>query len=238
MKTTIRVLIAEDSVFIQKILVKILTSDPAIQVVGVAGNGKMAVDMTRALAARRHHHGHPHAGHGWVPGHPYHHVRDADAHPGDQLSPRSTTKTCASPSAPYSRGRSNIMEKPRGHLSADYLDVGREIVRKLKLIADIKVFPPHRSGARRPLLPIHLPSSSSRYPRRGHPAPRPAGLDGPLPRADRLGRICRLPFSLPCTSPPASGAAASTGSTATPDGHQDGRRLRGRCARSGILCTR
>lgn len=45
----IRVLVAEDSVTARELLVSILSSDPAIEVVGEARNGVEAVEMTRSL---------------------------------------------------------------------------------------------------------------------------------------------------------------------------------------------
>jgi len=49
MARPIRVLIVEDSLFIQKILARIIESDPELQVVGVARNGRQGVEMARKL---------------------------------------------------------------------------------------------------------------------------------------------------------------------------------------------
>ncbi|GAA2147461.1 response regulator transcription factor [Actinomadura napierensis] len=46
---TIRVLIADDQVMIRDGLAALLSSDPQIEVIGQAGNGREAVDMARAL---------------------------------------------------------------------------------------------------------------------------------------------------------------------------------------------
>ncbi|MFC6883130.1 MULTISPECIES: response regulator [Actinomadura] len=46
---TIRVLIADDQVMIRDGLAALLSSDPEIEVVGQAGNGREAVDLARAL---------------------------------------------------------------------------------------------------------------------------------------------------------------------------------------------
>ncbi|WP_030173865.1 response regulator [Spirillospora albida] len=46
---TIRVLIADDQVMIRDGLAALLSSDPGIEVIGQAGNGREAVDMARAL---------------------------------------------------------------------------------------------------------------------------------------------------------------------------------------------
>ncbi|TYB39333.1 response regulator [Actinomadura chibensis] len=46
---TIRVLIADDQVMIRDGLAALLSSDPGIEVVGQAGNGREAVEMARAL---------------------------------------------------------------------------------------------------------------------------------------------------------------------------------------------
>ena len=47
--TIIRVLVAEDSLTIRKHLVEILSADPAIQVVGEAGDGKQAIELCQRL---------------------------------------------------------------------------------------------------------------------------------------------------------------------------------------------
>ena len=49
----IRVVIAEDSIFTQKLLVKILETDPEIEVVGIAKNGVEAVELVGKLRRTR-----------------------------------------------------------------------------------------------------------------------------------------------------------------------------------------
>ena len=48
-KRKIRILVVDDSIFIQKLLVVILESDPDLVVVGVAKNGRQAVEMVATL---------------------------------------------------------------------------------------------------------------------------------------------------------------------------------------------
>jgi two-component system chemotaxis response regulator CheB len=48
-KRPIRVLVAEDSAVVARVLVDVLSSDPDIDVVGVARDGAEAIEMTRSL---------------------------------------------------------------------------------------------------------------------------------------------------------------------------------------------
>ncbi len=134
----INVLVAEDSIFIQKILVKILSDDPDIKVVGVAKNGKMAVDMARNLkpdvitmdirmpvmdgfqATRL--------------------IMAQNPRPILVISSSVNDEDLKISFNAIQAGALDIMEKPRGHLAADYYEIGQTIVKKIKLIADIKVF--------------------------------------------------------------------------------------------------
>ncbi|HTA89383.1 MAG TPA: response regulator, partial [Polyangiaceae bacterium] len=47
--TKIRALVVEDSLTVRRRLVEVLSSDPAIEVVGEAENGQQAIEMCRAL---------------------------------------------------------------------------------------------------------------------------------------------------------------------------------------------
>jgi two-component system chemotaxis response regulator CheB len=47
--TTLRVLVVEDSFTVRKRLCEVLASDPELEVVGEAGNGKLAIELCRAL---------------------------------------------------------------------------------------------------------------------------------------------------------------------------------------------
>jgi two-component system chemotaxis response regulator CheB len=138
MTKTKRVLIAEDSIFIQKVLVKIMEADPELQVVGVAKDGKAAVEMTRIL-------------------HPDVITMDIrmpvmDGFQATRLimteNPTPILVVSSSVHAEDLRisfnaiqaGALDIMEKPRGNLAGDYYHLGQEIIRKVKLIAGIRVF--------------------------------------------------------------------------------------------------
>ncbi len=133
-----RVLIAEDSVFIQRVLVKIMEGDPELQVVGVAKDGKTAVEMARLLR-------------------PDVITMDIrmpvmDGFQATRLimteNPTPILVVSSSVHAEDLRisfnaiqaGALDIMEKPRGNLAGDYYHLGQEIIRRVKLIAGIRVF--------------------------------------------------------------------------------------------------
>ncbi len=133
-----RVLIAEDSAFIQRVLVKIMEGDPELQVVGVAKDGKTAVEMARLLR-------------------PDVITMDIrmpvmDGFQATRLimteNPTPILVVSSSVHAEDLRisfnaiqaGALDIMEKPRGNLAGDYYHLGQEIIRKVKLIAGIRVF--------------------------------------------------------------------------------------------------
>ena len=48
----IRVVVVDDSAFVQVVIAKTLQADPSIKVVGRAGNGKEAVEMVLPLSYR------------------------------------------------------------------------------------------------------------------------------------------------------------------------------------------
>ena len=58
----IRVMVVDDSVVVRKIVTDVLSSDPDIEVVGTAVNGRIAVGQARAAQARPGHDGHRDAG--------------------------------------------------------------------------------------------------------------------------------------------------------------------------------
>lgn len=152
MKKVKRVLIAEDSIFIQKILIRILNEDPELEVVGVAKNGKMAVEMARNLkpdvitmdirmpvmdgfqATRI--------------------IMSETPTPILVVSSSVNTEDLKISFNAIQAGALDIMEKPRGHLSGDYYEVGQEIIKKIKLISGIKVFR-HLSPAQQKPQPIN-----------------------------------------------------------------------------------
>jgi two-component system chemotaxis response regulator CheB len=47
--TKLRVLVVEDSITVRKRLCEVLAQDPELEVVGEAGNGKLAIDLCRTL---------------------------------------------------------------------------------------------------------------------------------------------------------------------------------------------
>ena len=138
MEKKIRVLVAEDSTLVQRILTKIFDNDPLLEVVGVAKNGKIAVDMARRLKPDvitmdiR------------MP------VMDGFQATRIIMSEIPTPILVVSSSVrdddlkisfnAIQAGALDIMEKPRGNLAREYYEVSEEIIKKIKLIADIKVF--------------------------------------------------------------------------------------------------
>ncbi|MFC1657673.1 chemotaxis-specific protein-glutamate methyltransferase CheB [Candidatus Moduliflexota bacterium] len=134
----IRVLIAEDSIFTQKLLVKILETDPAIEVIGVAKNGRDAVDLVRELR----------------PDLVTMDIRMPvmDGFRATQLimseNPTPILVISSSVSGEdlkisfnaIQAGALDIVEKPQGSLQSDYREIGGEIIRRVKMISEIKVF--------------------------------------------------------------------------------------------------
>ena len=134
----ITVVIAEDSIFTQKLLVRILESDPDIEVVGVAKNGREAVEMVRDLKPD---------------------IVTMDIRmpvmDGFQATQRIMTETptpilviSSSVSSDdlkisfnaIQAGALEIIEKPQGSLQSDYREIGSDIIRRVKMISEIKVF--------------------------------------------------------------------------------------------------
>jgi two-component system chemotaxis response regulator CheB len=134
----IRAVVAEDSIFTQKLLVKILESDPGIEVVGVARNGREAVELVGRLK-------------------PSIVTMDIRMPVMDGFQATQVIMSeCPTPILVISSsvsgedlkisfnaiqaGALDIVEKPRGSLQSDYQEIGAEIVKRVKLIADIRVF--------------------------------------------------------------------------------------------------
>jgi len=69
-------------------------------------------------------------------------------------------------------GALDIMEKPRGHLSGDYREMGLDLIRRIKLIAEIRVF---RRLARRPTPGEEVTVPAARTAGGGWPSGRPPG---------------------------------------------------------------
>ncbi len=134
----IRVVIAEDSIFTQKLLERILQSDPGIEVVGVAKNGREAVRLVKELK-------------------PDIVTMDIRMPVMDGFQATQIIMSeCPTPilviSASVSgsdlkisfnaiqAGALDIIEKPLGSLQSDYQQIGGEIIRRVKMISEIKVF--------------------------------------------------------------------------------------------------
>jgi two-component system chemotaxis response regulator CheB len=156
----IRVLVAEDSLFARSILVKILETDPAIKVVGVARNGKEAVDLVRALR----------------PDLVTMDIRMPvmDGFQATQLimaeNPTPILVISASVGSEdlkisfnaIQAGALDIIEKPRGNLQSGYERLGAEIVHRVHLVSEIKVFRHLTPRLRKPLAwtPAALPAGA------------------------------------------------------------------------------
>lgn len=135
---SIRVVVAEDSVFTRKLLVKILETDSQIKVVGVAKNGQEAVELARRLRPDvitmdiR------------MP------VMDGFQATQVIMSENPTPILVISSSISSEElkisfnaiqaGALDIIEKPRGNLQSDYRIIGAEIIRRVKIVSEIRVF--------------------------------------------------------------------------------------------------
>jgi two-component system chemotaxis response regulator CheB len=137
-KKKIRILVVDDSIFIQKLLVAILESDPELAVVGVAKNGREAVEMVGSL-------------------NPDLVTMDIrmpvmDGFEATQTIMAENPKPILVISSSVSSrdmnvsfnaikaGALDIIEKPQGSLRSDYREVGAEIIRRVKMLSEIKVF--------------------------------------------------------------------------------------------------
>jgi len=134
----IRVVVAEDSIFTQKLLVKILESDPGIEVVGIAKNGAEAVELVRKLqpdivtmdirmpvmngfqATQR--------------------IMSETPTPILVISSSVSSDDLKISFNAIQAGALEIIEKPQGSLQSDYREIGADIVRRVKMISEIKVF--------------------------------------------------------------------------------------------------
>jgi two-component system chemotaxis response regulator CheB len=137
-KRNIRILVVDDSIFIQKLLVAILESDPELAVVGVAKNGRQAVEMVATL-------------------NPDLVTMDIrmpvmDGFEATQTIMAENPKPILVISSSVSSrdmnvsfnaikaGALDIIEKPQGSLRSDYREIGAEIVKRVKMLSEIKVF--------------------------------------------------------------------------------------------------
>lgn len=134
----IRVLVAEDSLFARSVLVKILEADPQLRVVGVARNGQEAVELAQSLrpdvitmdirmpimdgfqATQI--------------------IMAENPTPILVISASVTSEDLKISFNAIQAGALDIIEKPRGNLQSNYEKLGTEIVRRVKMVAEIKVF--------------------------------------------------------------------------------------------------
>jgi two-component system chemotaxis response regulator CheB len=143
------VLVAEDSLFARSVLVKILEADAGIKVVGVARNGREAVDLVRQLRPD---------------------VVTMDIRMPVMDGFEATQMIMAENPTPIlvisasvgsedlkisfnaiQAGALDIIEKPRGNLQSGYERLGAEIVRRVRMVAEIRVFRHISPRLQRPL---------------------------------------------------------------------------------------
>jgi two-component system chemotaxis response regulator CheB len=130
--------VAEDSLFARSLIVKILETDPRIKVVGMARNGKEAVELVRSLrpdvvtmdirmpvmdgfqATQI--------------------IMAENPTPILVISASVTSEDLKISFNAIQAGALDIIEKPRGNLQSGYERLGAEIVRRVHMVAEIRVF--------------------------------------------------------------------------------------------------
>ncbi len=134
----VRILIAEDSLTVTMILQKIFATDESCQVIGTARNGKEAVDKVKLLR-------------------PDIVTMDIRMPVMDGFeATKQIMLCCPTPilviSASVGKddmdvafnairaGALDIVEKPKGNLAMDYEYIGRDLIKKVKMLAGVKVF--------------------------------------------------------------------------------------------------
>lgn len=163
MTPRIRVLVVEDSPTVRANLVSVLASDPAIEVIGEAGDGKQAIEMCRALRP--------------------------DVVTMDMMLPEMTGLAateyimayCPTPilivSSSVNRGELfktyealkagalDVLEKPSGYEAPGVWE--RTFISNVKLISRVRVIthPRARLSPTRPMRPVHMPQPAGEVPR-------------------------------------------------------------------------
>ncbi len=208
----IKILIAEDSPTVTMILQKIFATDDECQVIGTATNGKEAVEKARVLrpdivtmdirmpimdgfeATKQIMRHHP------TP------ILVISASVGkDDLNITFNA---------IRAGALDIVEKPKGNLAMDYEYIGKDLIKKVKILSGVKVFH-HMSGAltRTPVEKANEPKATSGV----HRSPRPT--TGKHPVSGKTGKddysqyykMAKGKHALPAQPIEAVAIASSTG---------------------------
>lgn len=182
----IRVLIVEDSPIVSELLRGILRSDPEIEVVGWARNGREGLAMCRRLAPD---------------------VVTMDIrmpHLDGLEATRAIMVECPTPILVISSnlreeevdicfdairaGAMDVVEKPRGTFSHDYVEIARDIIGRVKLISKVRPIRRHRKHREVPSTERLVPGS---VPSAGRVVAVAASTGGPAALSMILGRLPR-----------------------------------------------
>jgi two-component system chemotaxis response regulator CheB len=181
----IRVLIAEDSAFVAEVLAGVLGSDPEIVVVGRARNGEEAVELARRLR--------PDVITMDVRMPVLDGIGATEAIMAEVPTPILIVSAAVDEKGTETAfeairaGAMDVVEKPRGAFSRDYLAMGAELLRRLKLVSRVR--PVRRPARRRKpgAPPMDLPGPSGR----GRIVAVAASTGGPAAFSYILGQLPR-----------------------------------------------
>lgn len=163
-KDKVKVVIVDDSLVAREMLAQILASDPSIEVVGQAKDGKEAVEMVARLRPD---------------------LVTMDIHMPSMDGLKATEEIMAYTPTPilvvsssvYGEGMGRafdalnlgaleVIKKPEARDWADLDKIGREVIRKVKILANVRVITHIRGRRSRlgesELTPVHTPTSKSR----------------------------------------------------------------------------